>query len=154
MTNTIHYRDGYKYQLANPYSCMIPLRPPATIMVPFITFYMTGNLQIASGYAWDGPSGPTVDTRSAMRGSLIHDALYQLMRMRQLAGFWRDMADQIYRDTAIYDGVMLAQSSWWGVRHTRVASVHTRYNLHYIFLRAGGAAAASPANTKEILTAP
>jgi hypothetical protein len=36
--------------------------------------------QESKGYAWNGPSGPTLDTRNFMRGSLVHDALYQLMR--------------------------------------------------------------------------
>ena len=28
------------------------------------------------GYAWDGPSGPTIDTPDAMPASLVHDGLY------------------------------------------------------------------------------
>lgn len=37
-------------------------------------------LIIGEGYAWDGPSGPSIDTKDFMRGSLVHDALYQLLR--------------------------------------------------------------------------
>ena len=39
-----------------------------------------GELIIRNGYSWDGPSGPTIDTKNFMQGSLIHDALCQLMR--------------------------------------------------------------------------
>lgn len=50
-------------------------------------------LVISAGYAWDGPSGPTIDTKSFMRGSLIHDALYQLLRHGVLPENHRKMAD-------------------------------------------------------------
>lgn len=46
----------------------------------FISMSKKGLITIRPGYAWDGPSGPTFDTKSFMRGSLFHDAAYQLMR--------------------------------------------------------------------------
>ncbi len=39
-----------------------------------------GVLTIRSGYAWDGPGGPAMDTPAAMYGSLSHDALYHHSR--------------------------------------------------------------------------
>jgi len=39
-----------------------------------------GGLLIKAGYSWDGPSGSAIDTKNFMQGSLVHDALYQLLR--------------------------------------------------------------------------
>ena len=46
----------------------------------FISLAKDGLLIVRAGYCWDGPSGPTIDSASVMRGPLAHDALYQLMR--------------------------------------------------------------------------
>lgn len=43
-----------------------------------------GTLRVFPDYAWDGPSGPTVDTPDWMDASLVHDIFYQLMRTRQI----------------------------------------------------------------------
>ena len=64
-----------------------------------------GNLLIKAGYSWDGPSGPTLDSKNFMRGSLIHDALYQLMREGVLPPYLRKKADEILRDVCIEDGM-------------------------------------------------
>lgn len=66
---------------------------------------MLGLLTMKKGYAWDGPSGPTIDTKNFMRGSLVHDALYQLMRNGQLAPQWREGADQELRRICREDGM-------------------------------------------------
>jgi hypothetical protein len=44
----------------------------------------SGELIVRPGYAWDGPSGPTIDTPDWMDASLVHDILYQFMRTGQL----------------------------------------------------------------------
>lgn len=36
---------------------------------------------VKKGYAWDGASGPTFDTRGSMQAALVHDVLYQCMRL-------------------------------------------------------------------------
>ena len=36
---------------------------------------------VEDGYAWDGASGPTVDTRGSFEAALVHDVLYQCMRL-------------------------------------------------------------------------
>ena len=62
-----------------------------------------GSLSIAAGYAWDGPSGPTLDTPDTMRASLVHDALYQLMGNSELHRDNRRKADDCFRQILITD---------------------------------------------------
>ena len=45
--------------------------------------------------AGDGPSGPAIDTKNFMRASLVHDALYQLMRLGTLDKSRRQYADRL-----------------------------------------------------------
>ena len=66
---------------------------------------MSGVLTIKRNYAWDGASGPVFDTRRIMRGSLVHDALYQLMREEHLPQKVRDNADWLLREICIEDGM-------------------------------------------------
>ena len=71
-----------------------------------------GKLLILDGYAWDGPSGPAIDTVNFMLGSLVHDALYQLIRLGHLDLTWRGTADEVLREICIEDG-MSAMRAWW-----------------------------------------
>ena len=95
----IFYYEGYKYQLRKDFTIQLMFAPDRFIYTAFIRLDTTGYLSIREGYAWDGPSGPTVDTPDFMRGSLVHDALYQLMRDLYLdKGKYRKLADQeLYR---------------------------------------------------------
>ena len=86
----IFYRDGYKYVLVEPYVTVVAIKPEKFIFTQFVRLDVDGTLSIAVGYAYDGPSGPAIDTKNFMRGSLAHDALYQLMREGFLArNTWR-----------------------------------------------------------------
>lgn len=110
----IKYRDGYKYQLAEGYSLQLPWKPEKRIDHDFLYIDETGLLVIFPGYAWDGASGPTVDTDSSMRGSLVHDALYQLMREGRIPISCRGMADQLLKDICIEDGMWRWRAHlWW-----------------------------------------
>ncbi len=116
------YRElrRYKYQLLADYEDTIPLRPPADQAFRFVALSAAGRLLVRSGYAWDGPSGPTLDTRDFMRGSLVHDALYQLMRLGALD--WRtqrEAADDLLRDLCIADG-MPRWRAWYVHRGVRL----------------------------------
>ena len=55
----------------------------------------TMQLLVRAGYAWDGASGPTLDTDDTMLASLVHDALYQLIRLGVLPTSARKPADKI-----------------------------------------------------------
>lgn len=115
----IEYNDGYKYQLKKTYSLTIEIQPDKDITTPFILLDTQGNLTLIKGYAWDGPSGPTIDTLTFMRGSLVHDALYQLMREKELDhDKFRETADRILQRICKEDG-MWSLRAWWvyhGVR--------------------------------------
>lgn len=110
----IRYRSGYKYQLVNDYRVqLIYIRPDADIVTEFLELDRTGFLLIKHGYAWDGPSGPTLDTKNFMRGSLVHDALAQLVRDGYLDKdrFFTLMNKEL-KDICIEDGMSLLRAAW------------------------------------------
>ena len=79
-----------------------------------------------------------IDTRENLRASLVHDALYQLMRQEKLSSrTHRRAADQIFKDLCKDDGVPNLHAS-----------------TYYKALRKYGKPAASPASKKKILEAP
>ena len=130
----IHYRSGYKYKLAC-YAAVDPIPVP-----DFEHDYFkvkSGTLIAYKGYAWDGPSGPTIDTKSFMRGSLVHDALYQAMREGLLDRSYREKADQILYDLCRADGM-------------------SRFRAWYVyrFVRMFGAKNVLPSASRPVLTAP
>lgn len=103
----------YKYQLVEDYVDEIPIRPDNYVNSRFIKLTKSGKLTIKNGYAWDGPSGPTIDTPTFMRGSLVHDALYQLIRERHLKfPADRKPADQLLRDICIADGMSRKRATY------------------------------------------
>ena len=123
----IRYKCGYKYQLYTDYSIRVPIRPEIDIETTFISLGIDGLLTIRKGYAWDGPSGPAVDTKTFMRGSLVHDALYELMRLKWLdAKVCKPIADSAMRNICRQDGMWRARAwwvhkgvNWFGGRSTR-----------------------------------
>ena len=118
----IAFRSGYKYQLAEDYSAIIPIAPLAEIITDYIILIREpslihgiapceGQLTIKKGYAWDGPSGPAIDTKSAMRGSLIHDAGYQLLRSGLQAASVRTKWDELYKQCCLVSAFTVAVPS-------------------------------------------
>lgn len=108
----IKYKEGYKYQLVQSYIVYVGIldRPCKT---DYLTLTRDGYLIIKKSYAWDGASGPTVDTPDTMRGSLVHDALYQLMRLGLLPESYRGKADQLLHDICVEDGMGEFRASLW-----------------------------------------
>jgi len=87
------------------YTCQINIRKKS-VKTNFIQLTAKGKLTIKRGYAWDGPSGPTIDTKTFMRGSLVHDALYQLMRLKRLDyKKHRRQADDLLKRHCLLDGM-------------------------------------------------
>ena len=142
----IRYRSlhGYKYEVAETYTITIPelwkLDYPHRLT--FFALLPTGAMIILPGYAWDGASGPAIDTPNFMRGSLVHDVFYQAMRMGILdTKAWRLVADNVLRRICIEDGMSRVRA--WGA---------------YRFVRLFGARYAQPTGHLDasdmILTAP
>lgn len=122
----IKYNTGYKYQLVEDYQFSLvdvdPEHKDVWLKLRILTDYVNiykGVMTIYHGYAWDGPSGPAIDTHNFMRGSLIHDALYQLIREKQLPeDVYRIHADEILKRVCIEDGMSKIRAWWvyYGVR--------------------------------------
>lgn len=134
---TIRYRCGYKYQLAEEYRVKVAVVPRWVIKTEFIILTTDGLLVLRAGYAWDGPSGPTFDTRSSMRGSLVHDALYQLIREGHLSESSRLAADDELKRICLEDGMWRWRAAIW----------------HRAVRRAAGPAA-KPENRRIVYAAP
>ena len=64
----MRYTAGYKYQLCGNEIFRTPFRPEADIGTRFIELTTSGILTVKDGYANDGCSGPTLDTRTVLRG--------------------------------------------------------------------------------------
>ena len=111
-------RHRYKYTLVDSYSRKINIEPEHKLGNDFLYLDRNGTLYISKGYSWDGPSGPTIDTKNFMQGSLVHDALYQLMREQHLDLKYRKYADELLRLMCIEDSMpkIRARVVYWGVR--------------------------------------
>lgn len=102
------------------YFMQLDIRPQSDIEFLFLSLTVTGLLTVKKGYAWDGPSGPTIDSRDFMRGSLVHDALYQLMRLNTLDyQVYRQRADEYLREICLEDG-MSAFRAWYSYQAVRL----------------------------------
>lgn len=113
--NCITYKDGYKYQLSHDYSVWTGIVPAKPVKTTYIDLDMAGVISISKGYAWDGPSGPAIDTKNFMRGSLVHDAFYQLMREGHVDHSQRDDVDHLLKTICLEDG-MSHLRAWWVYR--------------------------------------
>lgn len=140
MMNTIYYTKGYKYQLTKNHKHRLKnnsLIPTSNLETGFISLDTSGLLTVKAGYAWDGPSGPTVDTNSAMRASLLHDVGYQLLRAELLPQKTRESWDLLYEYCCLEDGMNTI-----------------RAYLHFKALRLFGKRSALPTSERKTLTAP
>ena len=143
VTAHIKYRkiDGYKYQLMEKYVHETQWVLPKAVATggKWVTLAKTGRLTLKKGYAWDGPSGPTIDTKDFMRGSLVHDGCYQLIREKLIPQGKRKPADVLLWLICIEDGM-------------------ARFRADYVYhaVRAFGAGAATPPKTPKSvnITAP
>ena len=138
--NKMYYRriPKWKYQLGNKFSYDTGIEVETAIVTRFITLERNGMIHLDSGYACDGPSGITIDTKSFMRGAFVHDAFYQLMRLGLLPYSYRIKADRLLKKMCIEDGMY----KW-------------RANYVYFFVRTCAGFAAKPKKEhQKIYSAP
>ena len=110
-------RRRYKYNLHADCEYQADIKVEEPCDLGFVKITEEGLLTVSKGYAWDGPSGPTIDTKNFMRGSLVHDALYQLIREKKIDEDQRKRADEILREICLEDGMSKIRAWWvfWGV---------------------------------------
>lgn len=121
----IHYRAGYKYQLAGDYNIDLPILGIAG-GTSHTHIDGTGHLVIREGYCWDGASGPTWDSPVSMRASLVHDALYQLIRVGVLNAKHKEIADATLEKLLREDGMSGLRARLWRWAVTKFGRPATR----------------------------
>lgn len=111
--NRIFYLEGYKYQLFEDYFHVLPYNfdEVPKFELSFIKF-QPSILTIKKGYAWDGASGIAIDTKNFMRGSLVHDALYQCMRLGKIPVSYRKLCDEELKKIIREDGMGSIRSNY------------------------------------------
>ena len=112
-----YYKGDYKYALKDRVEYETGIVGRGCIL-PLCSLTTEGLLTIEPGYAWDAPPRPTFDTPSFMRGSLVHDVLYQMLRQ---PGFVEDAdeheilrhrADLLLREICLIDGMWEWRANW------------------------------------------
>jgi hypothetical protein len=118
-SSKLYYMDGYKYQQKKEHFLIkMGFAPDKDIITKYGCFLANGWIIIWKGYAWDGASGPTYDSKNSMIGSLVHDFLYQLMRDGLLLRSFRKKADLAIYYLVRRDGMNWFRAKYWytGVR--------------------------------------
>jgi hypothetical protein len=122
----VRYCDGCRFQLRETYTEKTGIYGYTCNKHPFISLQPDGLLTILAGYAWDGASRPAINTKSFIRGSLVHDAFYDLMRHGYLPLMCQPLADQELRRICVEDGMWKVRA-WWvftAVREFGRSSAH------------------------------
>ena len=113
---TLKYQKikGYKYRVVKTTWIKVPWLKWTEYHSDFIKILPNGDLFALSGYAWDGPSGLTFDTRSSIRGSLWHDIGYQLIRTGVLSkALYKPLFDKLLREVCIEGGMWTWRANLW-----------------------------------------
>lgn len=127
-------RRFWKYKLYADETYSTGIKVSAPINTQFIWMTVEGILTVKKGYTWDGASGPTLDTKNTMTPSLIHDALYQLMRMGLLDRRWRKQADEILYEMLRIRKTWKVRAKTWYRMVRRHASQSSKYNVITVLL--------------------
>jgi hypothetical protein len=106
-------KRNWKYDLPERVTFQTRIKPDRTLHTDWITLQPDGTLTLEAGYAWDGPSGPTLDTPNSLRGSAIHDALYQLMKLGLLDMRWFEESNRELLRWLKKDGMWYIRRRAW-----------------------------------------
>jgi len=71
-----------------------------------------GVLRVNEGYMWDGVSGPTWDSKNTMLGGLLHDVLYQMIRLELIPLKYKTTADMLFKEELRKSG-MSSFRAWY-----------------------------------------
>ena len=104
----------FHYQLVEPETFQLKyIHPREDIETWYCTLTKDGKLTGKIGWAWDGASGPTWDTKNTIRASCCHDLLAKLMRDKLLPHYLWTFADQEFDAILEEDGMWKFRRSYW-----------------------------------------
>jgi hypothetical protein len=136
--DNLYYKSGYKYQLTRDFTSILPIELELQGSFENHFIKLVGReLTARRHYATDGPSGPTIDTKTFMRAAVRHDIGYQLIRLGVYPESSRILWDKLLREDCKADGMMSIRAQWV-----------------YMGVRAFGGSSANPNNEKPELVAP
>ena len=103
----------YKFKVEENFSIELPIKI-ADFEQPYATS-KNGILEIKKGYAWDGASGPVINTQNTLIASLVHDVLYQAMRLNLIKPnkVNRKIADKNFFEILKMNGVNSVRRTVW-----------------------------------------
>lgn len=103
----------YKFKVEENFSIELPIKI-ADFEQPYATS-KNGILEIKKGYAWDGASGPVINTQNTLIASLVHDVLYQAMRLNLIKPnkVNRKIADKNFFEILKMNGVNSIRRKVW-----------------------------------------
>lgn len=102
----LKYKEGYKFQTVDDYTVFVGITPPKALVFKWAILSENGWLTIIHDYAWNGMSGIPLNIKSSIRGVLLHDACYQMIRLGYLEPKWKDVADQVLYNCCVEDGML------------------------------------------------
>lgn len=112
--NNLYMIDGFRYQLAKDFVIQIPIKLNHGIYDEYHTINRDGLLTLKRGFAWDGPSGPTINTKNSQIPAAVHDALYRMIRNDALPYSMKEVADQIFYEMLMHFGMSKFRAwIWW-----------------------------------------
>ena len=103
----------YKFKVEENFSIELPFKIP-DFEHPYASS-KDGILSVKRGYAWDGASGPIINTRDTLVASLVHDVLYQAMRLNLIKSSKdnRKIADKNFFEILKMNGVNSIRRKVW-----------------------------------------
>lgn len=113
-TPPLKYKKGYDYWIAEDFVLDIGsrIRPAQPGGNSFVELSAAGVLILRRGYAWNGASGPAINTENWRTASGVHDGLYQLIREGVLTMAHREAADDLMRDILLGKGMFALRALW------------------------------------------
>jgi hypothetical protein len=122
-------RRFWKYRLFEDEAYATGIEIPEPIVTGFLSMTVDGLLTVRKGYVWDGASGPTIDTKNTFTASLIHDALYNLMRDNLLDRKHRRRADRILYEILRSRGMTRIRAKTWERAVRKGAASSAEYDV-------------------------
>ena len=103
----------YKFKVEENFSIELPFKIP-DFEHPYASL-KDGILSVKRGYVWAGASGPVINTRDTLVASLVHDVLYQAMRLNLIKPSKenRKIADKNFFEILKMNGVNSFRSKVW-----------------------------------------